>query len=156
MTTKQRFQNARATLSSSQPLQWLIVAGVLIAVLLYVGIRIGKRSVENYAAKDLPDSGSGIPQGWTPTALTLVDDLHDLLTSWYNDSMTLKENHFKTLYALTNDQLTYAYNLWNSRYGAKDKMTMTQKIDDETLVIPEWAGGIRNKLVYRLKLLNLP
>lgn len=152
---KQRFQNVGATIAGSRPLQWLIAAFVVVALLVYVGVRIGKQSVERYAAKPLPDSGSGIPQGWKETASILVDDLHELLSSWWNDSMTLKEVHFKTLYALTNDQLTYVYNLWNSRYGAKDKKTMTQLIDDETLVIPEWAGGLRNKLVYRLKLLNL-
>lgn len=152
----ERLKNTRAYIASNGPVQWLLAIGGVLLVVYFVGRNAGKRTVESYASRDLPNSGSGIPQGWKPTASQIVDKLHELLTSWWNDSISLKESNFKILFAYTDDQLTYCYNLWNSRYGAKDKKTMTQTIDDEWLVLPEAGGGIRNKLVYRLKLLKLP
>jgi hypothetical protein len=148
-------KKTRIGLANNVPLQWLLGIGGLLMIVYLVGKSAGKRTVENYVAKDLPNSGSGIPQGWKGTAVDVVDRLHKLLTSWWDDSISMKENYFRILYAYTDDQLTYCYNIWNSKYGVKDRKTMTQTIDDEWLVLPDWSGGVRNKLVYRLKGLKL-
>jgi cbb3-type cytochrome oxidase subunit 3 len=120
------------TVVKNRAFQWFLVvfAILLIAYLIY---RQGQKSGGFQAAAKLPNNGSGIPQGWTPTKLVdeLWDNLGTIFWSW-----TERNSKIETLLNLTPDQLAAVYNDYNYRYGKKDGNTsLTKKISKEVFLL---------------------
>ena len=144
------------TVVKSKAFQWFLVvfAVLLIAYLIY---RKGQQSSGFQKAAALPNSGSGIPQGWTPTKI--VDELWDKLKSfdiweYFGKSNSTFDDEriplMKVLINLSDDQITAVYNDYNFRYGKKDGMTsLTKKIKGEYFL------PTKDEVVNRLQNLNL-
>lgn len=120
------------TVVKSKAFQWFLVvfAVLLIAYLIY---RKGQQSSGFQKAAALPNSGSGIPQGWTPTKIVdeIWDNLGTVFWSW-----TERNTKIDTLLNLTPDQLAAVYNDYNYRYGTKDSNTsLTKKISKEIFLL---------------------
>lgn len=122
------------TMVRNRAFQWFLVvfAILLIGYLIY---RQGQKSGGFQKAAPLPNSGSGIPIGWTPTKLSdeLWDNLGTIFWSW-----TDRNTKIETMLSLTPDQLTAVYNDYNFRYGTKDKqISLTRKIASEVLLLKQ-------------------
>ncbi len=129
---------------ASKPLQWIFLILLVVGLIYFIGRYIGRNSFSDYKPKALPEDPD-----WSPDIY--VEQAWSALDGWTDLSST-KEELFVGLMALSDRQLTQVYNLYNSRYGKQDGMTLTRKIDDESNVF--WTGK-RNDLVKRLRTLKL-
>ena len=132
----------------------LIVGGIILIAILAIFF-IGKATGKNKAkrdkpnSKDLPNSGSGIPQNWDPE--TLANELHDLMEGAF-DSISQKNEAMGKLANLgTSDMVVAVYNIFNSKYSKGPDDTLTTWIRNEFLVGPNQALALN-----RLQVLNLP
>lgn len=114
----------------------LIIA--IILVIYYVGKKKGMagNGKSKWIKKwQLPDSGSGIPQGWSPSPL--AQEVHDMLNRGPKGrNIWLKPNKetFKKLYELPTDDMFIAVNIdFNNRF-AKGGGTMHEQIKEEYYV----------------------
>ena len=85
----------------------------------------------------LPNSGSGIPQGWTPEPT--AQQLNGLMSGidWGN---THEDDIYQIVMALTPDQLAAVYNSYNTLFRADLLTDLNEEIGDETMIT-----AIRNK-----------
>jgi len=85
--------------------------------------------------KDLPDAGSGIPQGWSPRPL--AQELYDTMSgiAW-NPMIAIKRDAaLLQLIGLQSDDMFVAvYNDFTQNFGGGD--TLRQWIEDESLIPP--------------------
>lgn len=134
-------------LVANRPLQWFLIAVAVLALVYWYG----KSAITDTMKYDtpLPNSGSGIPQGWDPNVQ--ADALFDVLDGLFTTS-TDKEFEIVKCKQLTNDQLVAVYRTFNRKYcPQKSDGTMTQWLKDERyLAIP----SVRSGLVARLISLN--
>lgn len=72
---------------------------------------------------DLPNSGSGIPQGWDPTPTVLA--LYNELDSWFVNDDTI----LTLLSPLTQDQRASIYNEYNATYEPELGMNLLEHIE---------------------------
>jgi hypothetical protein len=110
--------------------KWYIIGG-LAALGLFLFIYLaGKSSGKKKIPKDqiLPNSGSGVPKGWDPSAL--ADEGNNVL-HWYKAPGD-KEDYFLKLLNLTDDQLTAVWNQFNHLYYTPSDGTLTEWINDST------------------------
>lgn len=125
----------------SKAFQWFVVV-TFILLLVYLIYRKGQKSGGFQAPKALPNSGSGIPQGWTPTAISdkLWNSLGTIFWSW-----TERNAIIDVLLTLTPDQLTAVYNDYNYRYGKDDNnKSLTSTIKGEFFLLKQ--GQILERL----------
>lgn len=87
----------------------ILIALVVIAILYWI-YRKGKASGSVPTKLKIPNSGKGIPLGWSPTQDVI--SLHDAMEGWGTD----EEIIFNTLDGLTRDQLSAIYNEYGNRY----------------------------------------
>ncbi len=117
----------------SKPFSYFIIGLIVIGILIYLGYRAGKRK---YASSSVntpyPDGGATLPAGGQPILEDLVKQTYDVLDGF--DFSQSKEFVFQRYAVLTNDQVTYVYKRWNDVYQAKEKMTLTQRIEDEAFL----------------------
>jgi len=101
----------------------LKVAGieVLIAITLYIAGRYTmKKKAEKEGkapikSEDLPNSGSGIPKGWTPSGI--AERLYIALKGWSFGFLYAKNLRlYIELNALTNDQFVAVFKAYNRAY----------------------------------------
>lgn len=128
----------------SKPIQWILLIIFVVGLIYFIGRYIGRNSFSDYKPKELPEEPN-----WSPDIY--VEEAWSVLNGW-TDLAADKEELFISLYALSDRQLTQVYNLYNSKYGKQDGMTLTRKIDEESNVF--WTGR-RNDLVKRLRNLKL-
>ncbi len=144
------------TVVKSKAFQWFLVV-FLILLIAYLIYRQGQKSSGFQEAAKLPNSGSGIPQGWTPTKLAdecwVKLNSFDIWEYFGGINSTFDDERIplmKVLMNLSNDQITALYNDYNFRYGKKDGMTsLTKKIKSEYF-LPS-----KDEVVIRLQNLNL-
>lgn len=118
----------------ASPLSWVALLFGMIAAIYFIGKKAGKGSV--YEPKNLPNSGSGIPAGWADIqASGLVDDMRAALAVfWYQVKTTdAKVTVMAKWLALTNDQLTVVGNLYNSRYGQADGVSIVEAVEKQAM-----------------------
>ncbi len=135
--------------------KYYIIAGALFVVGLityfyFAGRSAGKRKASGDQAK-LPNSGSGIPKGWTPT--TVVEQLHDAIQGL--DSTESKQRAFMVAYQLTPDQLAAVYNAFNASYQEGDPdRNLYQWIKDE-VAAPLFGTDYQELLLTKMAQLGL-
>ncbi len=90
--------------------------GLLVLVgLFYWFYRLGKRSQQG-KTEELPNSGSGIPQGWS--AEQVAQRFYDAMNGWAANKPEL-EIVSNELLGFTDDQIVAVYNAWQNNYFAK-------------------------------------
>ncbi|GAA4352989.1 hypothetical protein GCM10023185_13160 [Hymenobacter saemangeumensis] len=135
------------TIFANKPLQiTLVVVGLVVAIYWY-----GKKAGDDKKKFDpeLPNSGSGIPQGWDP--MPRVRRLHEVMAGVFTPSLS-KEAEWRMNLALTNDQLTAVYGAFNRAYCTSNDETLTTWIDDE---FGAPFNSAKPALLNRLRSLNL-
>ncbi|MEO0472801.1 MAG: hypothetical protein AAF206_24510, partial [Bacteroidota bacterium] len=117
------------------------------------------RSSKNPDYKDqkLPDSGNGIPSGWTPNAM--AKRLHDVLsgintgkmlqtwTSWwsYNAGHDERDRTLSEFANLgTDDMFVAVYNNFSGQYGKSD--TLRGWIEDEVGINPDVYDAVMGRI----------
>jgi hypothetical protein len=134
---------------TSRPLQIFIIAAVVLAFVYWYG----RNSISDKNKYDhpLPNSGSGIPANWDATAVKFADDLHGIIDGLFTLS-GLKDRVCSSVLALTNDQITAVYNVYNRKYCVGSSATLTRDLQDEW-----WrpSSGKLGELVTKLISLNL-
>lgn len=159
-----------------------VIAGILIVVAIYLSSRRSSRD-KRYAellkayydanpseipARKVEDITTTMPAKLSTTrsgfettiAPGLVEEINTAVNGMW-ETVTLnrkvKETVFVKLYALDDWELMYVYRLYNLRYGTPEHAgeTLTQAINNEVWVQPAWLGGVRDKLVQRLKNLKM-
>lgn len=128
---------------------------VLLAIVLYVYFTAkasGKAAAEKVTIKELPSGGSNIPAQWKESdAKALLDEVHDVVYAWLvpvlgSPTFAKREATFAKLLALTDDQATYVYNLWQRDFYKIDKETIVQAIEGENFtatgsqVVTKWRN----------------
>lgn len=111
--------------------------GIVLAILLLVYL-VGRYTMKKKAeaegkkpirSEDLPNSGSGIPEGWTPENLIvkLRESLKGLSVGWMSGrNLTL----YTELNALTDDQFTAVFKGYKNKYDR----SLKDDISDEWVV----------------------
>jgi len=120
--------NVGNAIANSRALQIIIVVAILVAVIYIKGRADGKDAISKYDAKTLPNSGSGIPQGFDEIANNLVDDLWDAFRGWGLNIGNYREALYTVMMNYTDDMLFAVYNKFNSRYGVKGGGTLVEEI----------------------------
>ena len=142
-----KLKEVGASILTSKIFLWVIVLGG--AYLVFMGI-FKKDKFENVK---LPDSGSGLPQGWgSQQAKILAADGHDVINGFATLANT-KEVWATRIIELSNDQLTLIYNAYNEDFGRNEKETMTEAMNNEwnsPLFDSNWS-----KTIKRLRSLKL-
>lgn len=142
---------------------WKLVAlgVVLVGTAIYFIVRAIKKS----ALKDIPlpelpagtvtDPKNGIntTDDFKNLARQYADEVYSVTNDWFVLDFT-KEKTFKKLWALNDTQLVYVYRVFSTLYYSKNNESMTQAIDAEVNVVWEFEGGLKNRLVSRLKSLG--
>lgn len=132
----------------------IIITAVIILFLVVLGwyfYRQGKRKAEGPQVK-FEEGTAALPSGWRPEPL--ADELHDAMSGLFTLSGT-KTKAWEKLYTLpTNDMVRAVYNAFNTKYFGEGKGTLTQWIRDE--YYHDFTSGIKNQVLNRLSLLNLP
>ncbi len=133
----------------------LAVGALFLGVYLY-GRKAGKGEGPP-PAEELPDSGSGIPKGWTPGPMVakVRDGLSGYLLNTNNAQSMLGQ-----LTNLTDDQLTAVYNEYNRQFMEdKDDDTMYGAIKSKILLSKDfwdWFDrGNRPEVLSRMEKLKL-
>lgn len=127
------------------------IAAIVVILLFIVGVFfVGKKIGKDKPApkpKRLPNSGSGIPSGWSQEAVAKRAD--EAFSDWFvgNESKTAVLGE---LLGLSDDQLTAVYNRYNEAYGDGD--TLYEVIDDEWTL---WASTPKTELLARMRSMNL-
>lgn len=142
---------------------WRLIALAIVAV--GVGVYFVVRAIKKSALKDIPlpalpegtvtDPSKGIntTEEFKNLARQYADEVFSITNDWFVLDFT-KEKTFKKLWALNNTQLVYVHRVFSTLYYSKNNESMTQAIDSEVNVIWDIEGGIKNKLVSRLKSLG--
>ncbi len=133
-------------IAKNRTVQIVLVAVVVLGFVYIIGRSAG-RSQNIGPTVDYPTRGNGLPSGWDKEAETLLQDLYNVISGWLVLSGT-KDDVFQRYLDLSDDQLTYLYNLWSSRYFYKDQETLTEAIDNEKWY--DTLSGKKPKLVNRL------
>jgi hypothetical protein len=129
----------------SRPLQIFLILAVVVGLIYYLGRKAGLAKAEESVIQ-LPDSGSGIPKGWSPKPLAA--ELYRVLKGVWTLAGT-KEIAIYNVYNLpTADMLAAVNNQFNHDYLGEGSGTLVKWLEDEQNVA---IGGTRNKLVARLK-----
>jgi hypothetical protein len=139
--------NTVKSLLANKPLQWAIIAAAVLALVYWYG----KTSISDTLKYNtpLPNSGSGIPQGWDPN--TRAEALYDAMDGILTATAT-KEGEWQICYQLTEDQLVAVYRTFNKKYcPSPSDGTLTTWIKAET---GAWFGSYKDPLVKRLISLN--
>lgn len=142
---------------------WKIVAFVVIA--LGVGIYFIVKAIKKSALNDipLPNLPTGdvvdVNKGISTTAEfeQYAKELAAELLSVTKGVLTLaatKEKTFKKLWQLNDTQLVYVYRVFSKEYYKELQKTMTQMIDEELNYVLEYNGGVKDRLVTRLRSLG--
>jgi len=112
--------------------KWFWIAVLFVIIILYV-YNQGKEAATGKQAP-LPNSGAGIPVGWTPNpaAVTIHNamDTGGVLWGVWNYG-TDEDTIFNTLQPLTLDQRVAVNNEFNKLYQAESEMTMVQWFESE-------------------------
>lgn len=114
-----------SSLTKKNPILTTIITIVVVLVIVfYVGKAKGASGRPRDIRPDqLPNSGSGIPQGWTPS--DLANRLYDNFTGGlfgFRFGVVYNDKLYKEVYELpTNDMLAAVYWDFTNRYGNKDK-----------------------------------
>jgi hypothetical protein len=133
----------------SSPFQYLMVALIIVAILVYVGYNSGKKKFGSSSVNTpYPDGGQTLPTGGQKILDDLVNQSYNVLSGF--DFSQSKELTFQRYKVLTNDQMTYVYKRYNDLYEQKDGMTLTARMDDEWFPTPAITDAIN-----RLRNLNL-
>lgn len=100
------------TLVSNKQFIVTVTIVVLVVVFGFAVWKWGKASNENRPGRaDLPNGGSGVPAGWSPTKS--VTTLHNAMDGLGTDEDAI----FGALENLTRDQLIMVYNEFNAQYA---------------------------------------
>lgn len=112
--------------------KWFWIGVVVLIVIIYFYFQ-GKKAA-SFMTADLPNSGSGIPQGWSPNPSAVMIhnamDTGDILFGWW-DYGTDEDLIFNTLQPLTLDQRVSVNNEFNRLYTADSGMTMREWFEGE-------------------------
>lgn len=98
---------------SQSTLFWYAVIGFA----LYLVYRKINPVGTNFLDTPLPNSGSGIPQGWKPDSL--VEEFHNYYSSLWSASGDIYSAEFKAN-NLTDDQFVALVKTYNARYAQSD------------------------------------
>ncbi|MDR6564952.1 MULTISPECIES: hypothetical protein [unclassified Arcicella] len=91
---------------------------VFFAIAAYYGYKRLTRPPETtFINTPLPNSGSGIPQGWTPD--DLASQFHDHFASFWVNASTLQILYTQSN-SLTDDQFVTLCNFYNAKYAKLD------------------------------------
>lgn len=103
----------------------------LLLFVYFVGRKLGKVKQQSKQGQDtpLPDSGSGIPAGWSPNGLVgrLHSAMDGLNVSWLWGNSE-RDDAFNTLASLTKDQVVAVYNQFNKLYGKAEDGQYTETL----------------------------
>ncbi|PMD95514.1 hypothetical protein BWI97_14255 [Siphonobacter sp. BAB-5405] len=136
----------------SNPIAWIALFFAGVFGIYYLGRK--SNSTQEYDVRNLPNSGKSVPDGWAEReASGLVDDMHNALSIfWYEIKWTGPKILVMTRwYTLTDDQVTILGNLYNSRYGEKDGVSIVEAVEKQSM---GFSDDIQNKLAKRLRALN--
>lgn len=110
--------------------------------------RLSKPANETFLDTPLPNSGSGIPQGWKPD--DLASQFHDYFVAWIANSSTLELLYIKAN-DLTDDQFVSLCKTYNAKYAKLDgDITLWTRVKGWKAI---WFGtGIddQNKFIQRM------
>lgn len=120
--------NVGNAIANSRALQIIIVVAILVAVIYIKGRADGKDAISKYDAKDLPNNGKGIPDGFDEIANKLVDDLWSAFRGWGLNIGNYREALYTVMMNYTDDMLIAVDNKYNSRYGQKGGLTLVEEI----------------------------
>ncbi|WP_337045309.1 hypothetical protein [Emticicia sp. 17c] len=134
---------------------WLILAAIGSIAVYFVVKAIKKSALDNIPLPELPNDGTPIAdeETYKQEAEIIAKSVRDVTEGWFTLAST-KETVFRKLYEKSDRDLVYVYRVYSQLYYKKNQETMTQAIDSESNYIPEWQGGVKNKLVNRLTLLG--
>lgn len=131
-----------------------VTLGVIAAV-YFLG-KAYQRQVTAANRKDpepLPNSGQGIPQGWTEQAAVLAVALYNAMDG-LNFYAASEEWQRLGSPDLTDDQVTAVYNEFNNRYSAKTGATLTEWIRSQYAI--GRAADLKQQVIRRLEDIGLP
>ena len=105
-----------------------IVLGALILGVLITFLWFRAKKLQQIK---LPNSGGGIPQGWS--ALSVANQLHSLCDGidWGN---TNEDDIYTLIMALTNDQLAAVYNQYIQTFNENLQTVLNDEIGDSTML----------------------
>jgi hypothetical protein len=132
------------------------VALVVVVAIYLVGRFLGKKAAEKEGSKpiqpeDLPNSGSGIPQGWTPSNLSdrLRESIEGWSWRWMWDGNEQLWNELATL--ATDDMFKAVFLDYQRRYGE----SLLQNLNDEWVDLLSQMGEIRDRINQRANALGI-
>jgi hypothetical protein len=113
----------------------VLIAGGLTAVYFFgKSFQKAKAKANRKDPVNLPNSGQGIPEGWTDQAEALATALHDRMKGLNFYAASEKWERLASP-DLTDDMVTAVYNSFNRQYSAESEATLTQWIRSQ------WAIG---------------
>lgn len=136
-------------IAQNKTVQIVLIAIVVLAFVYYLGRKLGEKYIPPVP---YPDGGNSLPVDWQRQGDALTDQCRVILYGLGKRSDE-RDELFVSLFALSNDQLTYVYNAWNARYYKEKGDSLTQAIDD--IIVYGWLTGNKKKIVNRLKSLGL-
>ncbi|MBO0951202.1 hypothetical protein [Fibrella forsythiae] len=151
MNWKDKFREALA----SKPLQYMILAFVVVGLLLWAGIYIGKAKVTGKQASY--PKGDTIPDQWVKLqAPIILKNLGDTLLG-VSILTANKAQALKPLLTISDVQLTYIYNEYNNLYHPGTiTETLYKDIEDDYFGTDFFEEGqVRTKTLQRMLGLNL-
>lgn len=148
--------NAIDSFRKSKELKFWALVILIVSVLGYFAYKAIKKSgLDDIPLPELPGDDTPIADEATfkQQSEVLAKRVKDVTTGIFTFAAT-KEAVFRELSQLDDRHLIYTYRTYTSLYFKKDQESMTQAIDAESNYIPEWQGGVKMKLVNRLRLLG--
>lgn len=142
---------------------WRVVAFLVVGLgvgIYFIVKSIKKNALENIPLPNVPEGTLSDPSkgildnaAFEKIARQYSDELFNAIDGWFTLAST-KEKIFVKLMALNDSQLVFTHRVYTTLYFAKHSETMTQSIANETNTEPAFIGGIKDKLVSRLKSLG--
>jgi len=108
----------------NRKVQIAIVVIIIVTVIFFYG-RNSASVNKPPKPKDLPNSGSGIPKGWSPSSS--ARKIHSSMSGIGTDTSLL----FNTLDPLTDDQLAAVFNEFNRLYSNEGEGDLFQWFEDD-------------------------
>ena len=146
------------TLAKADPrLTGIVLLVLIVAIVFFIGKRKGKTgTVKPIKAYQLPNSGTGVPQGWNPS--DLAKELHDKLAG-YNWRLSDNSALFRKFYDLATDDMFVAVVIrYNDAYKKSDKYGLRKDIENETYVnwgaVPFSDPNWKEKVLERMEKFN--
>lgn len=140
---------------ASKPFQYVAITLIVVGVLIYVGVGIGKRKT---IGKQAPyPKGDAVPEQWVKLQAPII--LKNLADNLLGGSILVgnKANALRPLLTISDAELTYVYNEYNTlHHPGKLSETLYSDINDDFFGPSFLAEGqIKSNVLQRMLGLNL-